>query len=184
MAKILIIQASPRARGNSARIAHLIEQRIREKFASNALELTFFEVSASFVRGCIGCDYCESSEVCVYDDEMNALIDALTTVDAVYVICPVYFSGAPSQFKAVLDRLQPLFWRREQLKKSGQPLPQKRPAYLYVVGSGGDPHGFQSLVTEVTSSFALANLKVELMQSFIGDKIVKRLVPADIKIGS
>ena len=100
----------------------------------------------------------------------------------VFVVSPVYFSGAPSQFKAVLDRLQPLFWRRLAIKKSGEPLPRKRPAFLYVVGSGGDPHGYQSLFSEVASSFALADLRVSLMQDFIGYDSPKKIKASDLII--
>lgn len=180
MAEIVVIQASSRPNGFSSHVVGLLLERLEEEYSE--LSIRRFDVSDTAIKGCNGCDYCEAERECIIQDEMAQLIEDLLTADCVFVVSPVYFSGAPSQFKAVLDRLQPLFWRRLAIKKSGEPLPRKRPAFLYVVGSGGDPHGYQSLFSEVTSSFALADLRVSLMQDFIGYDSPKKIKASDLII--
>ena len=168
MASILIIQASPRPNGVSSHVVSLLQEEVKKQLPLANVQI--FDVSMGCIKGCNGCDYCQVNTDCIIQDEMTKLIEHLLTTDFVFVVSPVYFSGAPSQFKAVLDRLQPLFWRRMALKSEHKKLPPKRPAFLYVVGSGGDPHGYQSLISEVTSAFALANFRVQVVQAFIGQE--------------
>jgi hypothetical protein len=73
----------------------------------------------------------------------------------------VYFAGPPSQLKAALDRLQPHYWK-------GTRRQPKRPACLYVVGEGGDPHGFAPLVTICRSALAVAGFELVDVRSHIG----------------
>ena len=104
---------------------------------------------------------------------MAQLIDALDGADRVMMAVPVYFAGAPSQMKAVLDRLQPYFWQYLDRKKAGLPPREKRPLTLFVVGDGGDPHGYEPLVASVRSSMALAGFAIEEIVPLIGVKHVK-----------
>lgn len=162
----LIINGSPRARGRSSSVEALLSARLKEAYPAEPIEV--FRVSDSPVRGCIGCAYCEGSGTCVFQDEMSGLIEKLMTVRAAFVISPIYFSGVPSQMKAVLDRLQPLFYRRMRVIRAGQGLPPKRPLGLYLVGEGGDPHGHDAAVSVCRSAFNLADLSVSNVQAFIG----------------
>jgi multimeric flavodoxin WrbA len=88
-------------------------------------------------------------------------MEALDEADELHVVSPVYFAGPPSQFKALLDRLQPHYW------KNTRTLP-KRPAYLHVVGEGGDPHGFEPLVTICRSALSVAGFTLETVTPYIG----------------
>ena len=81
---------------------------------------------------------------------------------------PIYFAGLPSQTKAVLDRLQPLYWRYRECIESGEPLPPKRPLSLFVVGDGGDPHGYAPLEASVTSAMAIAGFSLDEVVPLIG----------------
>ncbi|MDO5335645.1 MAG: flavodoxin family protein [Coriobacteriia bacterium] len=165
MPSALVINGSPRARGRSARVEKLLLGALKAK---GVTDISVFRTCDTPVRGCIGCDYCEGAGECVFSDEMGELIGRLLSVGEVYVISPVYFSGPPSQLKAMLDRLQPLFYRRMRIKDAGEPLPDKRPMVLYVVGEGGDPHGFEPVVTCCKSALSLADLRLQHVQSFIG----------------
>lgn len=44
----------------------------------------------------------------------------------------------------------------------------KRPATLHVIGEGGDPHGFDALVSEVRSSLAVAGFRLERLLDWVG----------------
>lgn len=162
----VILCGSPRANGKSARIARLLEAKIAQ--ARPDIEVQTFSVSDLAVRGCNGCEYCATHETCVMHDDMDGLLKALSQAEKLFVITPVYFAGVPSQFKAVLDRMQPLFWKRQALKKNAQPLPEKKRATVFVVGDGGDPHGYDGLVVNLRSALALCDYAIDEVYSFIG----------------
>lgn len=88
------------------------------------------------------------------------IFSAIDAADAVLVVSPIYFAGVPSQFKAVLDRFQPYFWKRQQQIEQGRPLPPKRALYVALVGEGGDPYGTAPAQAQVASPFALADFSV------------------------
>ena len=182
MTQSLIIVGSPRAAGVSARYAAQLESELEGRrtdspFAPSAV---VWRVSDHDVSGCIGCEVCRSRLTCAFDDDMAGLMGFLDACDEVHVVCPVYFAGPPAQFKCVLDRLQPYWERRcgpnakglQELAAAplaaGRLEAQKRPVTLHIIGSGGDPHGFEPLVTIVRSAFGAAGFSLVEVRDRIG----------------
>ena len=174
--KRLILVGSPRTEGRSAHLAEMLFEANIDEFPGD--ELFLVPISEVDVGPCIGCDGCrEKSEVivkddsgeevslwkhrCIFDDDMQTVYDLLDDADEVVVVCPVYFSGAPAPFKCLLDRLQPYFW--SDMREG-----PKRPAVLHVLGEGGDPHGFDALVSEVRSALAVAGFRLERLLDWVG----------------
>lgn len=168
----VVINGSPRLNGKCARVVSLLKQGIAHTHPD--VQLQEFEVGCMDVSGCNGCEYCRAGEGCIIEDDMPQLIDALDDAQRVLLVVPVYFAGAPSQMKAVLDRLQPYFWDYMERKKAGVPLKPKRPLTLFVVGDGGDPHGFEPLVSSVRSSMALAGFSIDETVPLIGINRITR----------
>jgi len=177
--KRVIIVGSPRSNGRSAHLAEMLfEANIDERPQD---ELFLVPISEIEVGPCIGCGACkkqstvifkdddgnEVSELryrCIFDDDMQTLYDLLDEADALTIVTPVYFSGAPAPMKCVLDRLQPYFW---PYLANGPRLP-KRPLELHVIGEGGDPHGFDPLIGEVKSATLLAGFEIERIYNWVG----------------
>lgn len=158
VAGTLVLQASPRARGRCARWA----AELAEAAVESGQVVDIVPIARLCIEGCRGCDACRPApHRCVIRDDMDRLRDQLDAADRLAVVSPVYFSGPPSQLKAVFDRLQPHFW-------AGTRRLPKRPAALYVVGDGGDPHGYQPLVTITRSALAVAGFSLEQVQERIG----------------
>lgn len=180
--KRVIIVGSPRSNGRSSHVAEMLfEANIDERPED---ELFLVPVSEIEVGPCIGCNACrekmpvtfkndagkevvEDRYRCVFDDDMQTLYDLIDEADEVAIVSPVYFSGAPAPMKCVLDRLQPYFWRRLELRELGS-IPEKRPLVLHVLGEGGDPHGYDALVSEVKSAFAMADFRLERILDWVG----------------
>lgn len=174
--KRVIITGSPRTQGRSAHIAEMLfEANIDERPED---ELFLVPISEIEVGPCIGCGACrELTDVtfkaddgterteprprCIFDDDMQTLYDLLDDADEVTIVSPVYFSGAPAPLKCLLDRLQPYF--HADTRK--QP---KRPVTLHVLGEGGDPHGFDPLVSEVKSALACAGFRLVTVFDWVG----------------
>lgn len=165
MATWLIISGSPYGAGTCAHVAKRIEALLHDLDAEADVQL--FSVASLDVHGCIGCDECKDNFICIYHDDQLRLMSVLDAADAALVISPIYFAGVPSQFKALLDRFQPYFWKRQAYRKTHDTLPEKRPLYLALVGEGGDPYGAEPAIPSVTSPFALANFKLARVHTFI-----------------
>ncbi len=169
MQRWLLINSSPRLNGNSARVLSLMKMQLESQHPE--IELHEFEVGSCDVLGCNGCDFCKADNECIIDDDMADLIEKLQVVDRVVLVTPIYFAGVPSQLKAVLDRLQQLYWSYCALREAGE-LPPKRPATLVVLGDGGDPYGYEHAVASVQSAFAIAGFKVEKIIPLIGTNYI------------
>ncbi len=181
----LILAGSPRANGRTAALADELFNACIEECPEDGVSIV--AVSSVAVAGCNGCDGCRREgerpepmkdgdplspcpEVaastaalhqCIIADDMTEVRKHLDAADELVVVCPVYFAGAPSQFKALLDRLQPYFW--SDLRR-GQP----RPCVLHLVGEGHDPYGFEPLVQSLASAVHVAGFQLELVLDWVG----------------
>lgn len=138
----------------------------REQEQGVATELVY--LSHLSIAGCRGCNTCACLQqdktgayYCIIEDDMQDLVQKLQACTELTLVTPIYFSGAPSQLKAVLDRLQPFFWSRQ---RGGD----KRPFDLAILGEGGDPYGYEPLVSEAKSSLAVAGFKLRETYDWVG----------------
>ena len=99
--KVLILNGSPRANGNTATALAEMEK----VFKKNGFETEIVQVGGRVIRGCIACNHCISTGVCVYDDIVNELAPKFEEADGLVVASPVYYASANSTLIACLDRL-------------------------------------------------------------------------------
>jgi multimeric flavodoxin WrbA len=175
---ILFISGSPR---NHTCVA-LID--LIERGAQNAGAKTQrFVLSKKHIDPCVGCGGCNTTGNCAFAgkaqngrfaDDYLELKAVLERVDAVAIVAPLYFAGPPAQLKALYDRMQPYWVQRYLL---GYAVPEKRSAQLFVVGGGGDAHGYAPLVGSTKSAMAVAGFNLEKVNNFIGFTVPKD-VPA------
>ena len=177
-AEILFICGSPRERTSEALLA-LLEQGVRDAGARSRR----FLLSKKRVAPCTGCGSCEKTGDCIManeesplfaGDDYAELMDALAYADALAVVSPLYFAGPPAQLKALYDRMQP-FWAQKYLL--GKEPRTKRPAQIFILGGGGDSHGYDPMVTISRSALAVAGFSLEKIQNFIGFKHTKDVAP-------
>ena len=163
----VIIVGSPREGGKSAALAdELFEGCIEECPEDYVLMLP---VSTMDISACLNCGGCAGAtpetspdERCVLADDMAVVYEALDDADELLIVAPVFFAGPSASLKALMDRLQPYF-----RMYSGR-TPNKRPAYLYIVGEGGDPYGYGPLVITVKSAFACAGFSIAAAYDWVG----------------
>ncbi len=99
--KVLMINGSPRAKGNTA-IALAEMEKI---FVSEGVEVETVRVGSLDVRGCIACGTCMKRGKCVFDDVVNELAPKFEACDGLVIASPVYYASANATLIAVLDRL-------------------------------------------------------------------------------
>ncbi len=99
--KVLIINGSPRANGNTA----VALEEMRRTFAEEGIETELVQVGNLAVRGCIACNRCAELGKCVFDDVVNELAPKFEEADGLVAASPVYYASANATLIAVLDRL-------------------------------------------------------------------------------
>lgn len=99
--KVLMLNGSPRVKGNTYVALHEMEQI----FAAEGIETELIHIGNKAIRGCIACLSCKKNGKCVFDDEVNALAEKFEQCDGLVVGSPVYYASANATLVALLTRL-------------------------------------------------------------------------------
>lgn len=99
--KVLMVNGSPRANGNTA-----VALREMEKvFSEEGIETEIIQVGNQDIRGCIACASCANAGKCVFDDLVNETAPKFEECDGLVVGSPVYYASANGTLISFLDRL-------------------------------------------------------------------------------
>ena len=99
--KVLLINGSPKANGNTA---YALRQ-MAEVFSAQGVEAEILHVDSQPIRGCIACGSCRKNGKCVFEDLVNEAAPKFQEADGLVVASPVYFASANATLVAFLDRL-------------------------------------------------------------------------------
>ncbi len=99
--KVLMINGSPRANGNTAIALHEMEQI----FQKEGIETEIVHVGNMAIRGCIGCRACMKTGKCVFDDIVNETAEKFKNCDGLVIGSPVYYASANATLVAFITRL-------------------------------------------------------------------------------
>ena len=99
--KVLLINGSPRAKGNTYTALHEMEVT----FQAEGIETEIIHVGNKDIRGCIGCRQCRKNGKCVFDDIVNETAPKFAACDGIVVGSPVYYASANATLVAFLTRL-------------------------------------------------------------------------------
>ena len=99
--KVLIINGSPRLKGNSST---LVNEMINI-FNKEGVEVDNYQIGAKAIRGCMACGYCYEHGECVFKDDVNDLAKRFEQADGLVVVSPVYYGSANGSIISLFDRL-------------------------------------------------------------------------------
>ena len=99
--KVLIINGSPRLKGNSST---LVNEMIGI-FNKEGVEVDNYQIGAKAIRGCMACGYCYEHGECVFKDDVNDLAKRFEQADGLVVVSPVYYGSANGSIISLFDRL-------------------------------------------------------------------------------
>ena len=99
--KVLMINGSPKANGNTAAALGEMEKI----FAQEGVETEILHIGNQAIRGCIGCGQCAEKGRCVFDDAVNQAAARFEACDGLVVGSPVYYASANATLVAFLTRL-------------------------------------------------------------------------------
>lgn len=100
--KILVLNGSPRANGNTAKMTAVFKESAEQ--AGHTVDV--FNVCRMNIKGCLACEYChgKGSGQCVQKDDMQAIYDKLHETNMIVLASPIYYHGISGQLKCVIDR--------------------------------------------------------------------------------
>ena len=99
--KVLMINGSPKANGNTA----VALDEMKQVFAAEGIEVEYLHVGNLDIRGCTACGHCFDSGKCVFDDVVNQAAALFDACDGLVVGSPVYYASANATLVAFLQRL-------------------------------------------------------------------------------
>ncbi len=99
--KVLLINGSPHAKGNTA----IALDEMEKIFAEQGVETERIHIGHKAIRGCIACRSCFQSGKCVFEDSVNETAPKFEQADGIVVASPVYYASANATLVAFLDRL-------------------------------------------------------------------------------
>ena len=103
MSKVLLINGSPNAQGNTWTALN----EVADALEKHRVETELLYLGKQPIAGCIACYKCVKAGKCVFDDQVNQVIEKLDSYDGLIIGSPVYFAGPNGHLCAFLDRL---FW--------------------------------------------------------------------------
>jgi multimeric flavodoxin WrbA len=162
---VLGIAGSPRRGGNSDILLEAALEGAREAGA---------ETAAIFVRdldisGCLECGGCDETGVCVVDDEMTRVYEAIESSDAIILATPIFFYAMPSWVKAVIDRSQCLWMRKYALKTDPA---RARKGALIAVGATRGKRLFDGIT--LTAKYFFDTFNAEIVDELLVPGVEKK----------
>ena len=161
MRKTLILNASPRAKGDVAALLSAVKAGLRGPVE----ELRLFHARLS---PCVDCRRCAKEPGCAVRDEMDAVY--ADDYDAVLVAAPVYFEDLPGPLLNVLSRLQAYYMARLALK-SPISLRPKRGALILTGGGHGGPEGALKHAAQLLHALNAAGFEAHTILSLRTDEL-------------
>lgn len=101
MMKVLIINGSPKAKGNTATALHEVERTLQQQ----GIETEWIHVGHLNLHGCIACNKCWDSGLCTFNDIVLEISEKMKDADGLLIGSPVYFASPNGTLLSLLDRL-------------------------------------------------------------------------------
>ena len=100
--KVLLVNGSPKANGNTARAL----AEVAEQLNAEGIDTEAFQLGTKPIRDCIGCGQCGKLDCrCTFDDDVvNELIAAAEQADGFVFGSPVYYAHPSGRILSALDR--------------------------------------------------------------------------------
>jgi multimeric flavodoxin WrbA len=103
MAKVLLINGSPRAKGNT----RLALEEVARTLGEEGVDTEIVNIGKGAVQGCIACGMCGREGRCTFRDDLYSGILRIVKegIDGLVVGSPVYYGGPNGSICALLDRV-------------------------------------------------------------------------------
>lgn len=114
--EVAVIFGSGRRHGNSEAAAEAVLTALLQP-GDNVSRFHLCDLTVSHCRSCNTC--AGNGGICILNDGMDDIYEAILTADLLLLATPIYFSGPSSLLKQAIDRCQCL-WSRRSLDHGGR----------------------------------------------------------------
>ena len=148
--EILILNGSPRPKGNTAAMVAAYAEGAREA----GHKVTVIDVCKNKIAGCLACEYCHTKGdgKCVQQDDMQEVYPPLEEAEMIVLASPIYYHSFTGQLQCAINRIYALD-KPKNLKKAA------------LILSSGSNHVYCGAFYEYQQSF-LNDLHLEDMGIF------------------
>ncbi len=100
---IVILQASPRAKGSTAWMA----EEYKKAAEAAGHQVTLVNVAHKKIAGCLACEYChgKGNGACIQKDDMQDLYPIMAEAEVLVLAAPIYYFTLCAQIQAPIQRM-------------------------------------------------------------------------------
>jgi multimeric flavodoxin WrbA len=113
--KVLIVSGGGNSKGITAQICDMVMEGLK----SSGATVTFIDLTQCNIGFCTGCNRCRETGKCYIKDDMDRLMEKMSTSDLFILATPIRFSGTSSMTKKFMERFQP-YWHMSDVKPFGR----------------------------------------------------------------
>lgn len=126
--KVVVFFGSPRIEGNT----DILLREALKPVSAAGHEIVEFKLNNLSIKPCQDCGGCTATGICIIDDAMTDIYQAIRTGDRFIVASPIFFYTVSAQTKAMIDRCQAFWCEKYLLKKEIPAGPHGRKGLLLV----------------------------------------------------
>lgn len=161
--KIVAFNGSPRKNGNTEM---LLKESIRG-IENSGISVHTFNLNLMKIKPCQDCGGCNETGVCVFDDDMTQIYDAIKTADRLILASPIFFFSLSAQVKLMIDRCQALWCEKYLMKRPVPPGKFGRKGLLLLVGGMKKEIGVDCANACATAFFRTVSVPEHKMLSYL-----------------
>lgn len=162
--QVVAFHGSPRAEGNT----ELLLKETLRAIGESAHDIKLFTLNLMNIKPCQDCGGCEKTGVCVIDDDMGDIYDAIRKAERFILASPIFFFGLSAQAKAMVDRCQAFWCEKYLLKKAIPQGPHGRKGLLLLVGGMKREIGIQCSEATAAAFFRTISVPEHRTLGFLG----------------
>ena len=162
--KVAVFNGSPRIGGNTDLL--LCEAVKPIEYAGH--DIVRFNLNLLNIRPCQDCGGCEDTGICVINDDMNYIREAIRGVDRILLASPIFFFGLSAQTKIMIDRCQSFWCEKYLMKKPIPEGPDGRRGLLLLVGGMTKEIGVQCAEATAKAFFRTVSIPEHETVYFLG----------------
>jgi len=164
MMKVIAFLGSPRENGNTELLLREAVRGIEE--SGPAVQV--FNLNKMNIMPCQNCGGCDETGVCIYEDDMTRIYEAIRNADRIILASPIFFFALSAQTKIMIDRCQ-AFWCEKYLLTKPIPGGQyRRKGLLLLVGGMKKEIGVQCAEATAKAFFRTISVPEYKTLAYIG----------------
>jgi len=155
---------SPRKEGNT----ELLFREAVRGVEDLGHRVSVFNLNLLKIAPCQDCGGCEDTGICIFEDEMVRIYDAIRSAERIILASPIFFFALSAQVKIMIDRCQ-CFWCEKYLLK--KPIPQGlygRKGLLLLVGGMKKEIGMQCAEASAAAFFRTISVPEHKTLHYLG----------------